>query len=70
MFFVRHHTRAYIHHLIKAREILAEVLLYTHNQHQLLRLFSTGREILHSGSGNVEYEKWIDSLSLKFNREG
>lgn len=32
-------TRAYIHHLIQAKEMLAEILLYTHNLHQLLLLF-------------------------------
>eukprot|EP01034_Spumella_vulgaris_P042165 gene42165-52278_t len=30
----KHHSRAYIHHLLIAREMLAEVLLYHHNQHQ------------------------------------
>jgi len=35
----RNHTRAYIHHLILAHELLSEVLLYVHNQHQLLLLF-------------------------------
>ncbi len=32
-------TRAYVHHLIQAKEMLAEILLYTHNLHQLLLLF-------------------------------
>jgi len=34
----RNHTRAYIYHLINAKEMLAEILLYTHNQFHLLRL--------------------------------
>mmetsp|Transcript_24230 Transcript_24230/g.52267 ORF Transcript_24230/g.52267 Transcript_24230/m.52267 type:complete len:668 (-) Transcript_24230:95-2098(-) len=32
-------TRAYIHHLIKAKEMLAESLLFIHNLHQTLLLF-------------------------------
>ena len=32
-------TRAYIHHLIKAKEMLAEILLFAHNLHQLILLF-------------------------------
>ena len=32
-------TRAYIHHLIKAKEMLAETLLFVHNLHQMLLLF-------------------------------
>jgi len=32
-------TRAYIHHLIKANEMLAETLLFVHNLHQMILLF-------------------------------
>jgi len=32
-------TRAYLHHLIKANEMLAETLLFVHNLHQMLLLF-------------------------------
>jgi tRNA-guanine family transglycosylase len=32
------HSRAYIHHLIQAKELLAEILLYAHNLHHLLEL--------------------------------
>eukprot|EP00981_Chlorochromonas_danica_P011945 scaffold4354_cov196-Ochromonas_danica.AAC.8 len=38
------HTRAYIHHLLRSRELLGEVLLYQHNQWQLLHAFTTVRE--------------------------
>lgn len=37
------YTRSYIHHLLKARELLADVLLYQHNQHQLLNFFNAAR---------------------------
>lgn len=33
------HTRAYIHHLLKSKELLAEILLYQHNQYQMLKMF-------------------------------
>jgi len=32
-------TRAYIHHLLEAKEMLAETLLFVHNLHQMLLLF-------------------------------
>ena len=32
-------TRAYIHHLIKANEMIAETLLFVHNLHHVLLLF-------------------------------
>lgn len=35
------YTKSYIHHLLKSRELLADVLLYQHNQHQLKLLFDT-----------------------------
>ena len=41
----RHHTRAYIHHLIRAKEMLGEILMYRHNQHQLIRLFDVCRDM-------------------------
>jgi queuine tRNA-ribosyltransferase len=32
-------SRAYIHHLIRAKEMLANTLLFIHNLHQLVMLF-------------------------------
>lgn len=67
-----HHTRAYIHHLLKSKELLAEVLLHAHNQHQLLILFQQARLHLdHSkaGSGHLAtqrtseiFHKWIAAI--------
>ena len=40
-------SRAYIHHLVCAKELLAEILLFGHNLHQLLqivRAFSTAED--------------------------
>ena len=36
----KHHTRAYVHHLLHANEMLADILLYCHNQHQTVQLFN------------------------------
>jgi len=40
----RHHSRAYIHHLLQAKELLAEVLLYAHNQHNVILLAKYANE--------------------------
>jgi tRNA-guanine family transglycosylase len=32
------HSRAYIHHLVQAKELLAEILLFAHNLHHILAL--------------------------------
>lgn len=52
------HTRAYIHHLLRSRELLGEVLLYQHNQWQLLHAFTTVREQV---SAN-RYEEWKNEM--------
>lgn len=52
-----HHTRAYLHHLLRAKELLAEVLIYQHNQHQLLRLLDAARAWPDS-----DYEGWLEAL--------
>lgn len=46
----RNHTRAYLHHLLRAKELLAEVLLYAHNQHCLLGMMSRAREATAAGT--------------------
>ena len=47
-------TRAYIHHLIQAKEMLAEILLFTHNLHQLILLFRQLSEAAASDEGKEE----------------
>lgn len=46
----RHHSRAYIHHLIIAHEMLADVLLQIHNTSQMIDFFVAIREHLKSGT--------------------
>ncbi|KAF8975847.1 Queuine tRNA-ribosyltransferase subunit qtrtd1 [Entomortierella lignicola] len=44
------HTRAYINHLLKAHEMLANVLLMSHNLHQYSKFFAAIREAVNSGT--------------------
>ena len=55
----KHYTRAYIFHLLKAHELLGEVLLYNHNQFQLLKLF----KIIRSKIENKELDEWAKQFS-------
>ena len=45
-----HHTRAYLNHLLNAHELLGEVLLYTCNLSQFLRLFELARKHIRAGT--------------------
>ncbi len=45
----RHFSRAYLHHLIKAKEILSHILLTTHNVHFLLSLMRRLRRAILAG---------------------
>jgi len=58
----KHHSRAYIHHLLQAKELLSEVLLYGHNQTQLLELFKQARR--HAASGTMC--GWIEALRTTY----
>jgi len=52
------HSRAYIFHLFKAKELLGEILLYTHNQWQFLELF----RIIRQKIASKELESWSKEL--------
>ena len=51
------HNRCYIHHLIKAKELLAEILLFYHNLHSLLEIFEEMSKAASAGMSTdfVEY---------------
>jgi len=55
----RHHVRAYIHHLLVTKEMLAQVLLMIHNLHHWLEFFKEIRLSLD--------EKRFDNLKLLLN---
>ncbi|KAG0308937.1 Queuine tRNA-ribosyltransferase subunit qtrtd1 [Dissophora globulifera] len=44
------HTRAYINHLLKAHEMLATVLLMSHNMHQYAKFFASVRQTIQDGT--------------------
>jgi queuine/archaeosine tRNA-ribosyltransferase len=43
------HSRAYLHHLLVANELLGQVLLHTHNQYQLVEMFNEARKAAADG---------------------
>lgn len=57
-------TRAYIHHLIQAKELLAEILLFAHNLHQLLLLFRQLSDVAALDEGKGENEH-IEAFCMK-----
>lgn len=59
----RSHTRAYIHHLLKVKELLGDILLYQHNQRQLVLLF----QIIRKRSVVGGLEGWLDDIISKLN---
>ncbi len=60
----RHHTRSYIHHLLLCRELLAEVLLYQHNQYQLLQLLQGVRRHVNDGTLSRFVQHLRDTIQL------
>jgi queuine/archaeosine tRNA-ribosyltransferase len=63
----RNHTRAYVHHLLLAKEMLGDILLYCHNQHQILQMFNEIRLVKEidknslTGDGSV-FNGWKNEL--------
>ncbi|KAG0325605.1 Queuine tRNA-ribosyltransferase subunit qtrtd1, partial [Podila humilis] len=55
------HTRAYINHLLKAHEMLATVLLMSHNMHQYSKFFTNIRQSIVDGT--------FDQLSQQFREQ-
>jgi queuine tRNA-ribosyltransferase subunit QTRTD1 len=53
------HKRAYVHHLINAKELLAEILLFVHNLHHLLSLLQEMNDATATGR-QVEFVKHIE----------
>ncbi|KAI5730575.1 hypothetical protein M8J76_015295 [Diaphorina citri] len=49
----QHHTRAYIHHLLNTKEMLAPVLLSIHNLHHYFKFFETIRESIKTNDPNA-----------------
>lgn len=54
-----HFSRAYLHHLVKAEEILAHILLTTHNVHFLIQLMKQMRQAICDGQFGPFAEKFL-----------
>ncbi|ORX71402.1 tRNA-guanine transglycosylase [Linderina pennispora] len=59
-FACRSHHRAYVHHLLMTKEMLATVLLQIHNMHCYNRFFEAVRQSLASGDFEQCAEKFLD----------
>ncbi|KIW07103.1 uncharacterized protein PV09_01981 [Verruconis gallopava] len=60
----RNHHRAYVHHLLSAKEMLAWVLLQIHNHHVMERFFSAVRMSIGAGTfeaAREDFEKQYES---------
>lgn len=55
----KHYTRAYIRHLINAKEILGMTLLSLHNEHFIIKLVDDIRESIDDGSFHDLKKSWL-----------
>lgn len=55
----QNYTRAYIHHLKKAKEILAATLISYHNEHFIIKLVDEIRESITLGTFEATREAWL-----------
>ena len=55
------HTRSYVYHMVCAKELLAEILLFNHNLHHMLILL----EKLHKARRMNTVREYINSLQVK-----
>ncbi len=61
----RHHSRAYIHHLFKAKEMLAMRLCVMHNLHFYNTLMQRIRDELDKGTFKEFHDKYVDLLDTR-----
>ncbi|KAF9428865.1 Queuine tRNA-ribosyltransferase subunit qtrtd1 [Podila epigama] len=64
------HTRAYINHLLKAHEMLATVLLMSHNMHQYSKFFTNIRQSIVDGSFVTLSEQFRKQFGTEPERTG
>lgn len=55
----KNHSKGYIHHLLKAKEILAANLLTIHNVHFMNKMMSAIREAVKNGTLAEEKKRWM-----------
>ncbi|RMF27229.1 MAG: tRNA guanosine(34) transglycosylase Tgt [Cyanobacteria bacterium J083] len=56
----QHFTRAYLNHLVKAREILGYTLLSLHNIRELVRFTQNIRQAIINGTFMLEFGHWLN----------
>jgi hypothetical protein len=62
-------SRAYIHHLVRAKELLAEILIFAHNLHHLLQVIRTYNNVAAATDSDYdEHRRRRDELT-KFLRD-
>ncbi len=61
----RNHSRAYIHHLFKAKEMLAMRLCVMHNLHFYNTLMEKIRESIENGTFSEFHDKYVDLLDTR-----
>ena len=54
----RHHSRAYLHHLIRCEEMLGRTLLSLHNLTQLIRFTTAMGQAIRDGSFSEDFAPW------------
>ncbi|KAK5823605.1 tRNA-guanine(15) transglycosylase-like protein [Linnemannia elongata] len=64
------HTRAYINHLLKAHEMLAAVLLMSHNMHQYSKFFTDVRQSIQDGTFEQHSASFIQNFGSEPERTG
>jgi len=58
------HTRAYIHHLVNSRELLAEILLFIHNLYHILELMHELSDAIGMGKGELFYDYILKQMKI------
>ena len=61
----RNHSRAYIRHLVKQKEMLGGILLSMHNIHFLIDLMARAREAILADAYEEFYRSWMSSPGAK-----
>ncbi|KAG0246827.1 tRNA-guanine(15) transglycosylase-like protein [Mortierella sp. GBAus27b] len=64
------HTRAYINHLLKAHEMLATVLLMSHNMHQYSKFFANVRQSIQDGTFEQHSASFVETFGTEPERTG
>ncbi|KAF9989642.1 hypothetical protein BGZ79_004949 [Entomortierella chlamydospora] len=64
------HTRAYINHLLRAHEMLATVLLMSHNMYQYSKFFANVRQSIQDGTFEQYSTSFIETFGTEPERTG